>query len=296
MDNSTIDLRHLISACINAARMGGQIAKEVVHSGNLQVSEKTGPNDVLSIADLKVQSFIIGGLLHLWPNLFIIGEETVSPQSEVKEKLNIHDLDSLELKVPTIYSISDLTLFIDPIDATKEFTEGLYSNVTILIGITYQNKPLAGVVYQPWSEDKSNSPPGFLTWGIVGHGLEGIQATHRVLDIDKLILTTTRSHSSELLTEGINKLKPAELIKVGGCGYKILLVISGKADVYYYPSRGTNKWDTCGPEALLLSVGGTLTDIEGNTINYGRNQPVSNEKGIIVTLHSHDQILRRLKD
>jgi len=296
MDN-TIDLKHLLSACINAAKIGGQIAREVVHSGNLQVKEKTGPNDVLSIADLKVQSFIIGELLHLWPNLYIIGEESVAPQSQVTEKLNIHDLDSVEFKVPTLYSISDLTLFIDPIDATKEFTEGLYSNVTILIGIASQDKAIAGVVFQPWSEDNSNASTGKLAWGIVGHGLEGIEVSQRVPDINNIILTTTRTHSSKELSEGISLIRPAIVNKIGGCGYKILLVIAGKADVYYFPTRGTNKWDTCGPEALLRCVGGTLTDREGNLINYGRHQPSTNDNGIIVTLNPscHHLILRRLK-
>jgi len=220
---------------------------------------------------------------------------THSPQTDMTDKLNVHDLDSVKINVPTVYPISDLTLYIDPIDATKEFTEGYYSNVTILIGIAYKSDPIAGVVYQPWSEDKVNSLPGLLVWGIVGHGIDGSLVHTREFDIDKLIVATTRSHLSDIITEGLQKLKPAQVLRVGGCGYKILIVITGKADVYYYPSRGTNKWDTCGPDALLRCVGGTLTDVEGNSINYNRDQPRSNDKGVIVTLRHHEEVLKRLK-
>jgi len=292
--DSTIDLRHLISACINAAKRGGEIAREVVDSGNLCIQEKTGPNDLLSLADLKVQSFIVGGLLNMWPNLNIVGEESVPPQST--ETFSKNDLDSVKISVPTVYPISDLTLYIDPIDGTKEFTEGIYSNVTILIGVALKSDPIAGVVFQPWSENNNNSPAGMLAWAIVGHGLEGITASPREMDINNLVVTTTRSHLSEIVIAGLEKLKPANLIRVGGCGYKILYVLCGNADVYYYPSKGTNKWDTCGPEALLRSVGGTLTDIEGNPINYNRDLPVTNDKGLIVTLRNHEQVVNRIKN
>jgi len=205
-------------------------------------------------------------------------------------------LDSVNFKVSTIYPIDEITLFIDPIDATKEFTEGLYSNVTILIGIAHKTNAIAGVVFQPWSLNDKNAEPGFLLWGLVGHGLEGnVQISTREPDINNLIVATTRSHWTSAILDGLEKLKPATTLRVGGCGYKSIIVIIGEADVYYYPSRGTNKWDTCAPEALLKCVGGTLTDIYGNPINYGRDQPVGHENGIIVSKRHHDEILNRLK-
>jgi len=33
---------------------------------------------------------------------------------------------------------------------TKEYTEGMYDAVTILIGIALRGTPLAGIVYEPW--------------------------------------------------------------------------------------------------------------------------------------------------
>jgi 3'-phosphoadenosine 5'-phosphosulfate (PAPS) 3'-phosphatase len=297
MDDQTIDIRQLISACIDATRKGGDIARKVVASGNLGVQEKTGPNDLLTIADGKVQDFIMTGLLKLWPSLFIIGEEAVSEtSSEISESLNIHELDSVKFNVNTNYSINELTIYIDPIDATKEFTEGLYSNVTILIGIALNSDPIAGVVYQPWSENNNNSPAGILVWSIVGHGLEGITVSPREMDINNLVVATTRSHLTDIVVAGLEKLKPGNLIRLGGCGFKMLFVLCGKADVYYFPTKGTNKWDTCGPEALLRSVGGTLTDPEGNAINYNRDLSVKNDKGIIVTLRNHQQVLDRIKN
>jgi len=58
------------------------------------------------------------------------------------------------------------------------------------------------------------------------------------------------------------------VIKVGGSGLKVMLLIEGQAHAYVFPSPGFKKWDTCAPEAILLALGGKLTDIKGNTYKY----------------------------
>ena len=42
----------------------------------------------------------------------------------------------------------------------------------------------------------------------------------------------------------------------------------GNADIYFYEKPGTKRWDTCAGEALLESVGGYLTDIDGQAYKY----------------------------
>lgn len=60
------------------------------------------------------------------------------------------------------------------------------------------------------------------------------------------------------------------LIEAAGAGYKILAVILGLADMYILSKNTTYKWDTCGPHAILKSLGGdivTFDDMrEGKTI------------------------------
>jgi fructose-1,6-bisphosphatase/inositol monophosphatase family enzyme len=37
---------------------------------------------------------------------------------------------------------------------------------------------------------------------------------------------------------------------------------------YFYEKSGTKRWDTCAGEALLKSIGGYLTDLNGNSYEY----------------------------
>lgn len=47
-----------------------------------------------------------------------------------------------------------------------------------------------------------------------------------------------------------------------GAGYKALCVILGLVDVYVFTEDSTYKWDSCGPHALLRSLGGGVADLK----------------------------------
>ena len=55
------------------------------------------------------------------------------------------------------------------------------------------------------------------------------------------------------------------MLKVGGSGHKVLLLIEGKAHAYVFPSPGCKKWDTCAPEAILHALGGKVSEIRINS-------------------------------
>lgn len=51
-----IDVQQLLSACCHLAEVAGKIASEVISTGDLKVAEKEGPEDLVTIADLRIQS------------------------------------------------------------------------------------------------------------------------------------------------------------------------------------------------------------------------------------------------
>jgi len=286
---SEIKINELISSCIDLATQAGEVIRVVRNSGNLDVKEK-GVDDPMTQADLFAQETIVGGLLNRWPSLKIIGEEdamvakkasTLTPRSNLVPESAIPD----NLKK---ISLDRVVVFIDPLDATKEFTLGFYYCVITLIGISIDGKPAAGIMYQPFVDN------GRLIWGVVGGPLEGVSRVAPRTD-NRLILTTTASHNSAAVDNAIAKIKPDEVIRVGGAGYKVLLLLEGKADAYVFPTKGTKLWDTCAPEAVLRSAGGRLTDTNGKDIEYHHNSEVQNLIGFIATLHAnHDKLLNQL--
>jgi 3'(2'), 5'-bisphosphate nucleotidase len=67
---------------------------------------------------------------------------------------------------------------VDPLDGTKEYTQGadVAHEVTVLIGVSWNGKPIAGVINQPFFQDSSKISTsddftGRVLWGIVGLGL-----------------------------------------------------------------------------------------------------------------------------
>lgn len=86
----------------------------------------------------------------------------------------------------------------------------------------------------------------------------------------------------------------AKVFKAGGSGFKVMQVIEGNHDVYIYPRLGTKKWDSCAPEAILRSVGGTLTDALGKDIDYAATEQRfhMNWTGLVASLSDkHDQFI-----
>ena len=122
---------------------------------------------------------------------------------------------------------------------------------------------------------------GRTVWGLVGLGAFGI--THKQPPEGKVIITTTRSHSNQTINDAVEAIKPDEVLRVGGAGHKVLLVVEGKAHAYVFASRGCKKWDTCAPQAVLESVGGKLTDMFGHELSYDKNVNHTNELGVLAT-------------
>ena len=52
--------------------------------------------------------------------------------------------------------IEDLTVWVDPLDGTKEFTEGYLDHVTVLVGIAIGKKAIGGVIHQPFWNYEGN--------------------------------------------------------------------------------------------------------------------------------------------
>lgn len=170
---------------------------------------------------------------------------------------------------------------------------GLIEHVTVLIGISHCGKPIAGVIHQPFYKPPENSRIiGRTIWGVQGIGAFGYKPTTH----EGLVIVTTRSHSSQVNLDTITAMNPSKITRVGGSGYKALLVLLGEADAYVYASKGTKRWDTCAPEAILRAAGGNFTDVFGKSIQYDYNisHDYMNYTGVLATLSRHDDLLSKV--
>ncbi|ESN90632.1 hypothetical protein HELRODRAFT_70686 [Helobdella robusta] len=283
-------LLRLIASSITIANRSGNIIREVMSGGNLQIVDKVlfGINDLQTEADRRVQKCILASLHHKFPDLTVIGEEEDTfDNSEWIEEGEDDEVYKQEKNFPPQLlsaNQNNLCVWVDPLDGTNEYTKGHLDHVTVLIGIAVDGKAVAGIIHQPYYKcdcGAGNVKLGRTIWGVVGLGAFGLTRQSPPTDCRRIV--TTRSHETHLVRMAVDACEASEVIKIGGAGFKVLYLIEGKAHAYIFANTGCKKWDTCAPEAVLRSVGGVLTDVRGSDIEYGANEDPPNNGGIVAT-------------
>ncbi|CAL1586709.1 unnamed protein product [Knipowitschia caucasica] len=291
-------LMRLVASAFCVAERAGAIVRRVLHSGELGIVEKSGANDLQTLADRLAQQSICASLSRRFPNLTIIGEEDLPSEEAGDELIESGQADDVLLKTCpeefTDVKEEELVVWVDPLDGTKEYTEGLLDNVTVLIGVAHRGRAIAGVINQPFYNYQlgSGATLGRTLWGVLGLGAFGFELNEA--PADRRIVTTTRSHSNKLVTDCVDAMEPHEVVRVGGAGNKILQLIEGRASAYVFASPGCKKWDTCAPEAILHAVGGKLTDVHGNSYRYDADVKHMNSAGVLATLRNHQFYISRV--
>uniref|UniRef100_M4B367 3'(2'),5'-bisphosphate nucleotidase n=1 Tax=Hyaloperonospora arabidopsidis (strain Emoy2) TaxID=559515 RepID=M4B367_HYAAE len=162
---SGVQLRPLLAACFSASFLGGRVIREVVqhHVALDLVNKQEDTYDPQTVADRRSQQRIIHALRHSFPHVTIVGEEGElgPPNAEDQVNCDLHALDNVlfsntredatkEDTSNCLLDWSELVLWVDPLDGTKRFAAGTYDEVSVLIGIAYKQRPLAGIVHLPF--------------------------------------------------------------------------------------------------------------------------------------------------
>ncbi|CAK1550508.1 unnamed protein product [Leptosia nina] len=294
----------LLASSVSVANRAGKIVRDIMSKGELGIIEK-GKDDYQTEADRSAQRCIISSLSAQFPKIKIIGEEDGNENQTSDEYLVLDaDKDILSLECPDglkEVKEEDVVVWVDPLDGTAEYTQGFLEHVTVLIGISVNEKPIAGVIHQPYFKTivGNESKMGRTIWGLKDAGVGGFTPGSPP---ESLILTTTRSHSNPLVENALQVMKATQILRVGGAGYKVLQLLEGKASIYVFASPGCKKWDTCAPEAILTAAGGKLTDILGSSYKYGATVSKPNKSGVLAAvndeLHTYaiNRIPQELKD
>lgn len=295
----------LLASSVSVANRAGKIVRDVMSKGELGIVEK-GKDDYQTEADRSAQRCIVASLAAQYPKVNIIGEEDGPDEGDVASDWIISDADKevLSLECPAdLRSVKEeeIVVWVDPLDGTSEYTQGFLEHVTVLIGISVNEKPVAGVIHQPYYKTILGGEKimGRTIWGLQEAGVGGFTPAPPP---DSLIITTTRSHSNPLVEKALQVMNAAQVLRVGGAGYKVLQLLEGKASIYVFASSGCKKWDTCAPEAVLSAAGGKLTDILGEFYKYGGSESRPNKTGVLAAvskdLHNYalNRIPQELKD
>jgi len=306
-----VPFQELLQLCLDAALGAGAIIRSIQRSG-VVVTDKDGkaldnvgdvdPTSVVTQADRQAQYFVVSKLRAVFPQIRIVGEEDVT-EPPVASNTKIPPAPRVpEFTLEAEWE--DLVVWVDPLDGTKEFVCGNVDNVTVLIGITLRSRPVAGIIYGPFTDD--------VCWGAqnlgVFLGTERIQPTLvskssrapwlRCFGCDpvqlnkSLVISASKKNGlAETVDALIEQDVVHEVAHIGGFGNKMLSVILGKHDAAVQ-LPGTSRWDCCAGEALLKILGGHLWDMKGKQYLYDENGDVINSTGICAS--RDEELLRRV--
>jgi 3'(2'), 5'-bisphosphate nucleotidase len=179
---------------------------------------------------------------------------------------------------------------VDPIDGTRDFILG-DSGFAVMIGLAVDGRPILGVVAQPTTGKLYAGVVGQGAWLAVGDGPRVPLRTSTLARPPGIRLVASKSHRSPRVDAVKTALQITDEINIGSVGLKIGLVAEAARDLYVYTGGRTKIWDSCGPEAVLLSAGGRMTDLDGRTLSYD-GEDLLNRRGIVASNGPlHDQVI-----
>ncbi|KAJ0011929.1 hypothetical protein NQD34_012904 [Periophthalmus magnuspinnatus] len=316
-----VELRDLLALSVEAAVLGSKEVKRVQEENGLQEKSKgktrEGANDPLTMGDLESHRKMYNIIRNTFPEITVNSEEhdnvvdksllwSRTIPSEMAEKIK----DQNEVPAESV------TVWIDPLDATQEYTESLLKYVTTMVCVAVDGKPVIGVIHQPFND--------FTAWALVGH--ETNVHARSSYSITPPVVVISRSHSGHV-NNYVHKAfgNSTTVVQAGGAGndtniyfylfhsffssvlfhvvylsgYKVLSLLDlhmgesmAQADLYIHITF-IKKWDICAGDALLRALGGHMTTLKGEEIDY-RDTPL-NKGGLVASVGvDHKAVVEKL--
>ena len=238
----------LLQMAIRAALAAGDEIMRV-YAEPFDVIQK-GDNTPVTEADLAAERVIVRMLSEACPDIPIVSEET-APEDGFKPP-------------------AARFWVVDPLDGTKEFV-AKNGEFAVCIGLVEDGAPIMGVVHGPARRvTYAANGPGTAIRIADGRGRESIAA--RVPPADGLVVIHSRSHENSRRLAEYFQEKPVPILRRDICGsaLKFGIIAAGEAD--FYPRFGTTmEWDTAAGQAILEAAGGTVLDLDGKRLAYGKH-------------------------
>lgn len=153
---SSLQLAPLLSTCVDACQRGcleiRNVQKARDESFQVELKDAQDPRSALTEADFAAQKAIVGALRQEWgPDLCIVGEE--DGDAELDKAISAGSYEPLKRdmfeddigETPEI-DPSEFTIYVDPLDGTREFVEERLENCQVLVGIAIGGESVAGAI------------------------------------------------------------------------------------------------------------------------------------------------------
>jgi len=240
--------------------------------------------DRIALRDLAIAAALAAGpkIMAVYADDFAVRrKEDHSPVTLADEIAEATILEILEREAPDIVAIAEereaaggtagaappLFWAVDPLDGTKEFV-ARNGEFTVNIGLVAGDAPVLGVVYAPAiGLLYASAGPGTAVHRAPDGGLAPIAA--RPVPAHGAVIVHSRSHVNSPRIAEFAAQWPGATRIVSGSAIKFCQLAAGAADIY--PRFGpTMEWDTAAGQAILEAAGGSVVDLDGQRLAYGK--------------------------
>ena len=239
---------------INAVKEAGNAVMEIYKHDFTSTTKKD--NSPLTEADLKsndiIQKIIVG------TGYPVLSEESVDNKKRLEH---------------------DKIWIIDPLDGTSDFVSKS-GEFTIMIALVDKHEPILGVIYWPTNDILYVAQKGCGAYKFA-NDVWGKLTISKRSDLRNCRALGSRHHLS---SHEVNFLKLLNIEKFSerGSSLKVTDICSGAADLYFTMTNKIKQWDTCASNCLITEVGGKMTDMLGNELEYN-TENIYHDNGILVT-------------
>jgi fructose-1,6-bisphosphatase/inositol monophosphatase family enzyme len=140
----TPDINRVTALIAEAA--AAEIAPRFGKLAEGDIREK-GPNDLVTIADLAMERRLTPALAALLPGSTVVGEEAVSDDAQIHDRLDG----------------ADPVWLIDPVDGTTNFTEGRPA-IAVIVALVHHGRTVAGWIHDPLTGATATVEEGAGAW------------------------------------------------------------------------------------------------------------------------------------
>lgn len=235
----------MINKIINIAKETGKIHLKH-YKCDIDINHKGGDKyDYLTKADLESDIFIREEIRKLFPNDYILSEETEEGDIDYSSRVWI----------------------VDPLDGTKDYT-ACNDAFSVLIGLCEDGAPTLGVVYAAAHDILWYAEKGKGAYRVKDRKMEKIHVSS-VSKISDAVQITKNFHGESRPQDILVKNLGAKAESPdGSVGIKFSRIASGDGDIHINTNFRCSKWDTCAPQIILEEAGGKVSTIDGDPLDY----------------------------
>ncbi len=240
-------------------------AAALMDTANIKISEKDGPENIVTSADIAVQHFLTGKLSEILPGCGFLCEEE-----------DFRD------------TVEEFVWIVDPIDGTANFSRGI-ADCCISVALARRGELQLGVVYSPWREELFSAEKG------KGAFLNGkaIHVSSRPFE-DGVFCTAMCAYHKEwakLCSDVIFDIymRCNDVRRFGSAALEICDLAAGRVELYF--EIQLQPWDYAAATLILQEAGGFICGRDGNL-------PPLDSPGTVIAANkkgSLSEILRTVK-